>query len=71
MMTQADILEQLLTARRGTVTRCDARRFSIDAGVNPRLLSEWVEALGSKLERVQRGVYRSPDAPQGHAQHVA
>ena len=58
MMTQSDILEQLLTARRGTVTRCDA----IDAGVNPRLLSEWVEV--GKLERVQRGVYRSPDAPQ-------
>ena len=59
MMTQAEKLESLLKVQQGTITRSDA----VEEGINPRLLSEWVGA--GKLERVQRGVYRSPDAPQG------
>ena len=58
-MTQADKLEYLLESQQGIITRGDA----VEEGVNPRLLSEWVET--GKLERVQRGVYRSPDALRG------
>ena len=59
IVTQTDKLEYLLESQRGIVTRNDA----VEEGVNPRLLSEWVAE--GKLERVQRGVYRSPDAPRG------
>lgn len=58
-MPQAARLAHLLTVQLGVITRRDA----VEAGVNPRLLSEWVKA--GKLERVQRGVYRAPEAPQG------
>lgn len=58
-MAQTDELEQLLENQWGLVTYSDA----INRGINPRLLSEWVKA--GRLERVQRGVYRSPDAPRG------
>ena len=56
-MTQDDLLSDLVQ-QQGIITRSDA----VEQGINPRLLSEWVAA--GKLERVQRGVYRSPDAPQ-------
>lgn len=58
-MTQSDKLEQLLENQQGTITHRDA----VENDINPRLLSEWVEA--GKLERAQRGVYRLPNAPQG------
>lgn len=57
-MTQADKLARLLEAQQGTVTHGDA----VAKGITPRLLSEWIAA--GRLERVQRGVYRSPDAPR-------
>ena len=58
IMSQANKLEKLLEIQQGIVTRDDA----VAEDINPRLLSEWVAA--GKLIRVQRGVYRSPDAPQ-------
>lgn len=58
-VTQVDKLGQLLKNQRGSVTHRDA----VEEGINPRILSDWVKE--GKLERVQRGVYRLPDAPQG------
>jgi predicted transcriptional regulator of viral defense system len=54
---QATKLEQLFKHHAGVLTYYEA----VEAGINPRLLSEWVEA--GKVERVQRGVYRLVDAP--------
>jgi predicted transcriptional regulator of viral defense system len=56
-MMETTKLEHLFEKHAGVLTY----REAVAAGINPRLLSEWVEE--GKAERVQRGVYRLVDAP--------
>lgn len=49
-------LSHLLTRHGGYITR----HLIDEAGIAPNLLTQWVRE--GKLERVQRGVYRSPEA---------
>ena len=51
------LLEQLLHHNGGYITRS----LVDEAGIEPHQLTKWVRE--GKLERLQRGVYRSPDAP--------
>lgn len=50
-------IEQLLRRHGGVITR----KQIDDWGIEPHLLTRWVRA--GRLERVQRGVYRQPEAP--------
>lgn len=54
-------LEHLLSRHGGVITR----RLVDLAGIEPHVLTNWVRE--GRLERIQRGVYRLPDAPlQSH-----
>ena len=50
-------IEQLLRQHGGVITR----RQAAESGIEAHLLTRWVRE--GRLERVQRGVYRQPEAP--------